>query len=259
MRKKKLGLALGSGGARGIAHIGFLDVLDKNNIPISFIAGSSMGAVVGAIYSMGHTPAQMEERAKVLKMKDVLDLEFFFFKKMGFIKGNKRETLLNEYLENKNFSDCKIPFCCTAVDIMTGEKVLLNEGLLCRAVMASSAIPSVFAPVEIEGRKMVDGGLLTRLPIDAVKEMGADTVIAVDVLGDRLTDIEPGNIISTLIRTINIMDWELTKFNLHKADLVVTVEQPEVDQFRVKNLEKSLEAGKAAAEKALPYIRELLR
>lgn len=258
MSIKKLGLALGSGGARGIAHIGFLQVLEENNIPISFISGSSMGAVVGGVYSLGYSTKEMEERTKTLKMKDLLDIELFFFKKMGIIKGNKREHILNEFLTDKDFSDCKIPFSCTAVDIMTGDRIILSSGALCSAVMASSAIPSVFNPVEIDGRKLVDGGLLTRLPIDAVREMGAETVIAVDVLGDRLTDIPPKNIISTLLRTINIMDWEITKCNPHNADLVITVEQPEVDQFSVKNLDKSIEAGRTAAIKALPYIKNLM-
>lgn len=258
MSKKTLGLALGSGGARGIAHIGFLKVLTDNNIPISFISGSSMGAVVGSIYSLGVTPEVMEERTKTLKFMDIFDLEVFFFKKMGFIKGAKRENVLNEFLDNKSFTDCKIPFSCTAVDIMTGEKLVLNSGMLCKAVMASSAIPSVFAPVEIEGRKLVDGGLLTRLPIEPVRNMGSDIVVAVDVLGDALTTLPPKNLFSTLVRTINIMDLQLTKCMLDKADLVVTIEQPDVDQFVVKNLDKSIAAGIEAGEKALTTIKKLL-
>ncbi len=240
-----------------MAHIGFLKVLDSEGIPVSFISGSSMGAVIGSIYSLGYSPDEMKERTKTLKMKDLLDIEFFFFKKMGFIKGNKRENLLNEFLENRYFYECKIPFSCTAVDIMTGERIIIDGGPLCTAVMASSAIPSVFAPVEMDGRKLIDGGVLTRIPIDAVRNLGADVVVAVDVLGDRLTDMAPKNIISTLVRTIGIMDWEITKQSLNKADLVVTVEQPEVDQFAVKNIDKSIEAGAEAAIKALPYIREI--
>lgn len=258
MSKKKLGLALGAGGIRGIAHIGFLKVLNDNNIPISFIAGSSMGSVIGSIYSIGITPEEMEERSKTLKMKEILDIEFFFFKKMGFIKGNKTENVLNEFLTDKSFSDCKIPFCCTAVDIIKGEKATLKSGSLCRAVMASSAIPSVYAPVEIDGRKFIDGGVLARLPIDEVKELGADIVIAVDVLGDNITHLAPKNIISSLVRTISIMDWEITKQSLNKADLLITVDQPDVEQFVVKNLDKSIEAGMQAAQKALPEIKKLL-
>ena len=258
MSKKKLGLALGAGGTRGIAHIGFLQVLNDNGISISCISGSSMGAVVGGIYSLGYSPEVLAERSKTLKLKELLEFDFFFFKKMGIIKGTKTENVLNEYLIDKNFSDCIIPFSCTAVDLITGEKLVIKSGPLCKAVMASSAIPSVFEPVNIDGRTLVDGGLLTRLPIDAAKDLGADIVVAVDVLGDNITKIAPKNIFSTLIRTIDIMDLELTKYSLYKADLVVTIEQPEVDKFVVKNLDKSIEAGKQAALKALPYIKKLI-
>lgn len=258
MKRKKLGLALGSGGARGIAHIGFLKVLSENGIEIDCISGSSMGAVIGSIFCTGTSCEEMADKAKILRLRDLIDIEFLFFKKMGFFKGLKRETMIKEFLFDKDFSDCVIPFCCVAVDIMTGEKIVLNEGSLCSAVMASSAIPAVFAPVEIDGRKLVDGGLLNRLPIDEARNMGADIVIAVDVLGDTLTAMPPKNIFSTLIRTINIMDWEITKHSLEKADLVVTIEQPEVDQFVTKNLDKSIEAGEMAANKALPLIKKLL-
>jgi NTE family protein len=258
MKRKKLGLALSSGGARGIAHIGFLKVLTDNGVPIDCISGSSMGAVVGSIYCAGTACEVMADRAKILKLRDLLDIELFFFKKMGFIKGNKRENLIKEFLGEKEFPDCIIPFNCTAVDIMTGERLILDSGSLCKAVMASSAIPSIFAPVEIDGRKLVDGGVLTRLPIEAVRNLGADVVVAVDVLGDTITSMQPKSVFSTLIRTINIMDWEITKYSMHRADLVVTVEQPEVDQFMAKNLDKSIEAGERAAQNALPTIKKLL-
>jgi NTE family protein len=258
MSVKKLGLALGSGGARGMAHIGFLQAIEDAGITVSFISGSSMGAVIGAIYSLGYNLTEMAERAKMLKTKDLLDIEFFFFKKMGFIKGLKRESLLKEYLEDNTFEDCRIPFSCTAVDIMTGEKLILNRGSLCRAVMASSGIPSVFEPIEIEGRKLVDGGILTRLPIEAVKKMGADVVVAVDVIGDRLTDVCPKNIISTLVRTVSIMNLEITKMTYGKADLVVNVDQKDVDEYALKNLDKSIEAGLKAGKGAVPFIKELM-
>lgn len=257
MKAKKLGLALGSGGVRGLAHIGFLKELCDNGIAVDYIGGSSMGAVVGSIFCTGISCEEMIERVKKLRMRDLIDLELRFFRK-GITKGLKREKLIKEYLKDKNFSDCIIPFCCTAVDIITGEKIILNSGSLCDAVMASSAIPSIFPPVEIGGRKLVDGGLLARLPIDAVKDMGADVVIAVDVLGDAITDMEPKNVFSTLIRTINIMDWEISKHTLYKADMVVTVQQPEVDQFIFKNTEKSIEEGMMYAKKALPTIKKLL-
>lgn len=258
MKIKKLGLALGAGGARGFAHIGFLKVLEENNIPVSFVSGTSLGAAIGAIYCAGNKPEQMIERAKVLKFRDILDIEVFFFKKSGFIKGLKAENILKNYLGGKSFSDCVIPFSCLTVDIMTGKEVILSEGSLLKSVMASCAIPSVFAPVEIDGKKYVDGGVLNRLPIDAVRKMGAEIVVAVDVLGDTITEIVPKNIISTLVRIINIMDWQITKGSLSKADYVAMVDQKDVDQFVVKNLDKSIEAGRVAAEKALPDIKKLM-
>lgn len=258
MRKKTLGLALGAGGARGIAHISFLKVLVEYGIEPSCISGSSMGAIVASMFALGLTCEEMEKKALSLKMRDIIDIDPLFFRKMGFIKGMKRESILKSFLGDKTFADCKIPFCCTAVDIMTGDRVILKEGPLLPAVLASSSIPSVFEPVEIEGRYLVDGGVLMRIPIEPLKEFKPDVIVGVDVLGDSLTGILPKNIFYTLIRTINIMDYEITKCYSGQADLLVTIDQPEVDQFMVKNLDKSLEAGKAAAERALPKIKKLL-
>lgn len=258
MKQKTLGLALGAGGARGIAHISFLKVLVENGIEVGCISGSSMGAVIGSMYAAGLSCDEMEKKALSIKARDIIDIDLLFFRKNNFIKGVKRESILKSYLGGKTFSDCKIPFCCTAVDIMTGDKIILKDGPLLPAVLASSSIPSVFAPIEIDGRYLVDGGVLMRLPIEPLKQFNPDIIVAVDVLGDSLTGILPKNIFYTLIRTINIMDCEITRFYSNQADLLINIDQPEVDQFMVKNLDKSLDAGRAAAERALPKIKRLL-
>jgi len=176
----KIGLVLGSGGARGYAHLGVLKVLYEADIHIDLIVGTSFGAIVGAGYAAGRNIYELEKIAletgwmKLLKMIDVAPPK-------GIFAGNKLERFFSVLTRQKHFSELKVPLTVVTTDIETGEEVLINKGPVSKAILASSAFPGIFAPVEIDNRWLVDGVLVNPLPIQTAFDMGADIVIAVDV------------------------------------------------------------------------------
>ena len=184
---KKIGLALGSGAARGLAHIGVLEVLTKEGIPIDMIVGTSAGAGVGALYARGLDIDWVKKETLALatnwtKIAPLIDPSL---PKTGLIKGKKIKDLLAYYIGgNIKFSDLKIPFACIATDIDTGEEVVIERGSVPEALRASISVPTIFTVVKWEGRYLVDGGLVNPVPVSVVKRMGADFVIAVNVAPD---------------------------------------------------------------------------
>ncbi len=176
----KIGLVLGSGGARGYAHLGALKVLYEADIHIDLVVGTSFGAIVGAGYAAGRNIHELEKIAletgwmKLLKMIDVAPPK-------GIFAGNKLERFFSVLTQQKDFSELKIPLTVVTTDIETGEEVLINKGSVSKAILASSAFPGIFAPVEIDNQWLVDGVLVNPLPIQTAFDMGADIVIAVDV------------------------------------------------------------------------------
>ena len=176
----KIGLVLGSGGARGYAHLGVLKALYEADIDIDLVVGTSFGAIVGAGYTAGRNIYELEKIAleigwiKLLKMIDVAPPK-------GIFAGNKLERFFSVLTRKKHFSELRVPLTVVTTDIETGEEVLINKGSVSKAILASSAFPGIFAPVEIDNRWLVDGVLVNPLPIQTAFDMGADIVIAVDV------------------------------------------------------------------------------
>ena len=181
-KHKELGFALGSGGARGVAHIGFLQAMEEEGIVPDYISGCSMGSVVGMAYSAGMSPKEMRDAAFSLKMIDLIDLTN---KPGGLSDTRKIRKLLTKYVGEIEFKDLKIPFRCIAVDLHSQEIVEMSEGDVIGAVIASSSIPGVFKPTERDGMRLIDGGVLERVPVRAVRRMGAKQIVAVDVLGQK--------------------------------------------------------------------------
>ncbi|MFH1682440.1 MAG: patatin-like phospholipase family protein [Candidatus Woesearchaeota archaeon] len=185
--RPKIGLALGGGSARGLCHIGVLKVLHKNKIYPDYIAGTSMGSIIGALYAAGHTPEQIEELFKTTDWKNSID---FTIPGQGIIEGYFIESEIKKVIGNKKFSELQIPFRAVSVNLDTKKKVVFSKGNVARAVHASSAIPGIFAPVIIGKHRYVDGVLADPTPYDVVKEMGADIIIAVDLF-QRYTTAKP--------------------------------------------------------------------
>lgn len=260
---KTLGLALGSGGARGVAHIGFLQALEEENIRPSYIAGCSMGALVGGLYASGMSALQMKELALSLKSRDLLDLSLGIITRMSLLRTKKAQELFLQHLGDKRIEDFKIPFKCVATDVYTGELQIFSEGEAAKVILASCSIPTVFRPVEYEGKLLVDGGVLCRLPSKIVKDMGADVVIAVDVLKNTSEQIDKlNNIFDLILRIYDIMDSHQTallqKVEKEAADIIIKPEMKGLSQYAIKGLDKAYAEGYEAGKEYLPQIKALL-
>lgn len=251
--KCKVGLALGAGGAKGLAHLGVLDVLEKANIPIHFIAGSSIGAVIGSFYAAGTRLDLLIKLAQELKNNYLID---FCISKMGLIKGKKAEAIIRLMTHNKNFKDLNIPLAVVATDLITGERVVFREGNVAQAVRASIAVPGVFQPV-IKGDKiLVDGAVIDHLPAQIVREMGADLVIAVDLqYYNSVVEARINNIFDVIMQSIEIIERNNREKYLPYTDIVI---KPKVSNYPWTDFEAAEEiiiAGKVACEEVLDEIK----
>ena len=260
--QKTLGLALGSGGARGIAHIGFLQALEEADIRPDYVSGCSMGSIVGACYCAGVPLATLKEVALSLKLSKIATLNINPIRSNGLLRFDKARKILEEYLGGMTFQDLKIPFSCIAVDLKEGKVIELKEGNVIDAILASSTIPGAFTPSVIEGRTLVDGGILERVPTKEVRDMGADVIVAVDVLGDLMQKEAAPNLVETLLRCIDIMDTRLTqrkkRSRARYIDLWLEPELGAMDQYQVKNLDFACEKGYELGLKYRDEIKALL-
>jgi len=181
-RGLKIGLALGSGSARGLAHVGVIMALEAYNIPIDIISGTSIGSVIGSLYASGATVRQLEEVALSIKKSKTLFMIDPVFPHSGLISGDRIEKMLNQFaIKDKTFDDLKIPFAAVATDVESGAEVILNQGKVIDAVRASISIPGIFTPVKYQDYYLVDGGVVDPVPVDVAKMMGADIIIAVSL------------------------------------------------------------------------------
>lgn len=261
---KKLGLALGAGGSRGVAHIGVLRALEEEGIEPSFIAGCSMGSVVGACYSKGMTCDKMLEAVLKLKTSKLIDPTALPISKLGLFKGNKMYDLLLSNIGEVTFEDLEIPFCCVASDMLSGRVVTLSEGNVTKAVRASSSMPAIFRPVRLDGKLLIDGGVLCRVPTQQAWEMGADAVLAVDVLGntgDSVKNVK--NILSMVFRVYDMMDYNANEMKKQvtkrKNELWITPDMQGMSQYLAKDMEKAYEQGYAATKEKIKVIKKMLK
>lgn len=253
--KKTVGLALGGGSARGFAHIGVLKVLEEACIPLDLIVGTSMGAVVGAFYCSGMSMRMMERLAQHIQRNHWMD---WTFPRLGLATGDKMEQLVSFLIRNKTFAELSKPFAVVATDLGRGEKVVIREGPVGRAVRASASIPGVFCPVEYLGRTLVDGAVVERVPVSTARELGADVVIAVDV-GIYLDGNKVHHILDVIAQSLDIMQRDLCRFSTDQADLVIYPQMREIQPGQFHKAAEAMLAGEDAARAMLPQILELLR
>lgn len=258
IKQPKIGLALGSGGARGLAHIGVIKVLEENNIPIDFIAGSSIGAMVGGFYASGLNIKELEEIALGTDWRRIFStlLEPSF--KKGLIGGEKLKTFIEQHVDRKNFEFCKIPFAAVATDLKTGEIVVLDEGEMAPAIRASISIPLIFKPVEINGRTLADGGLSAPVPAEVARNMGADIVIAVN-LDKHYYDKQwnPGWY-DVANDSLSILRHHLALLNTVNADIVVEVNTGKTFWYKFVNGRDKILAGEKATKEMLPKLQKMI-
>lgn len=259
-KTKTVGLALGGGGAKGLVHIGIIKALESAGISIDYIAGTSMGALVGGVYAATKDIATLENMVSEIKRDDVFPLLELLKKKDGsFFRGETLTERLRKSLGNIEIQNCLIPFAAVATDEGRGEEVIIKKGNLVDAIRASIALPIIFAPVEFEGKMLVDGGLSNPVPANVVKEMGADYVIAVDVSSRQLIPDssvkEIKDFYSILDRTISVIEYQLAKKNLLKnADIVL---RPPIFGFDWLNFSKASEIIKVGEEEIRLSLRKI--
>lgn len=260
---KTLGLALGSGGARGVAHAGFLLALEEAKIVPDYIAGCSMGAVIGACYAKGMTATEIKEAILGIKMRDIVDVSVSPISKMSILRSKKMRDLLVEYLGDINLEDMKIPFRCVATDLMSGKLHIFKKGSAVKAVQASSTIPTIFRPVKSGSGLYIDGGCLCRVPVKAVKDMGADIVVAIDALKNASEPIdEVHNIVTMALRVFDIMDAHQTNMRreLEKGlcDLWLEPDMKGMSQYVIKHLDRAFDEGYELGKKNIGTIEKLI-
>lgn len=252
--RPRIGLALGGGFARGIAHIGVLRIFEENNIPVDLLAGTSVGALVGSAYASGVPLEELEHQGMLTHFRD---FGRWTISRMGMATNERLETYLHRFTSARTFEELKIPFAIVATDLISGQTVYFTTGELARPLRASCAFPGLFLPIEYEGRILVDGFLTEAVPTEALRRMGADVVIAIH-LDPGQPDQKPKNTIEVIGRSFSIIQDQTPQRWLRYADIIL---RPEVKDIHWDDFQKTPElvaAGVAAAQTALPEIKAAL-
>jgi len=277
--RAKIGYALGGGGARGLSHIGVMKVLEEHGIYPDVIAGTSIGALVGALYASGLRAGDIE-RALRLDLRRLAMLADVRLSLSGLVQGKRVTSALKAFLGDLDFADLKIPFACVATDIVKGQQIVMRTGPVITAVRASISVPGLFTPVKVRGRYLVDGGLVNMVPVSTCRDMGAEYVVGVNVIPDPAGRIhepedevddeeeeESGrrsrsrrskqprpsapNVVKVLIQSLYIPGHRIAMENLEDADLAISPEVGNIGFFQFDKEVELIEAGERAARKAL--------
>jgi NTE family protein len=259
-KELKLGIALGSGNFLGFSHIGVLKILEENNLKPEYIAGSSIGAIIGACYALNPNPKELEKEMYLLRRLDFLKMIALSNLKISLISPKKIKIYLAKLIGNKLFSDTKIPLSIIAADLISGKEIVFTKGKIIDAVMASISIPGIFPPIKMKDKLLVDGGLLNPTPSNVVKKMGADVVIGVDLTMNRIK-LEKTNIFNILIRSFDILRIQSAKFILPEDDKEFITIRPDTNKlqsFKVYETEKFVKEGEKAAKKKLKIIKKAM-
>lgn len=216
----KVGLALGGGGAKGVAHIGVLKALEEANVQIDYLAGTSVGAMVASLYAFNVDVNTISDLARRLTISDITT---FKLNKTGFFTTDLLRKLLIDHVGDVNIEEASIPLAIVATDINTGEAVIFRQGSLADAVCASASIPGIYIPITLNGRTLVDGGLVQNVPVQPVKDMGAGVVIASHLSSvDRYE--EPKNVLDVMRNAFEIAVSQHTKGEVEMADLLIAMD-----------------------------------
>ena len=286
-QRKKVGVVLSGGGAKGVAHIGVLQVLEKAGIPVDVIVGTSMGSIVGGLYAIGYSADQLDSLVRVQDWmfllsdkvnrydlpfgekeqdgKYLLSLPFDRGKKRpsGFISGQNVYNLFSDltvgYHDSLDFLQLPIPFACVAADLFQREEIVMTSGNLVQAMRASMAIPGVFTPVRTGNRVLVDGGILNNFPTDVARRLGAEIVIGVDVQADLMKEDKLASVSGVIPQIINLLCMNKHEENVQLADLVI---RPDVKgysaaSFSARSIDSLLARGKVAALQQWPAIMQV--
>jgi NTE family protein len=252
----KIGVALGGGFARGLAHIGVLRVLAEEGIPIDYVAGTSVGSIIGASYCSGISPREMQEIAGIVRFKDFAR---WSLNKLGFCTNERMSNFLCKIVKCKSFEELKTPLAVVATDFVTGEAVVFRTGPIVDAVRASCAYPGMFTPVKVNGRLLVDGMLSHAVPTTPLREMGADRVLGVYLSAHWVNLSGPRHVFDIIGQCFSIAQAKMSGIWKKDADLVI---EPNVDGFTYDGFERAKDlivAGENSIREILPTIKEWMK
>lgn len=245
-----LGIALGGGAVLGAAHIGVLKALKENGIKANYITGTSIGAFVSIFYAFGF---DWEEIESIVNNLNWFEISAMTLSKFGLLSNEKMGNLISKYIGEKNLEDSDIPIAIVTTDITTGEKVILNKGNIAKAVMASTCLPGIFVPVEINGKLLVDGGIVENVPLEPLKQLGADLAIGVD-LNSEYKHKRPENIIEVMLNAFDFTLLATTRMQTEKADLLIKPDLTGFNMVDTKQLAELTKKGYIDASKILKNL-----
>ncbi|KUO52416.1 MAG: hypothetical protein APF76_05115 [Desulfitibacter sp. BRH_c19] len=258
MQRPTVGLALGAGAAKGMAHLGVLMVLEEEKIPVHVIAGTSIGSVFGALYADNADLNLVAKMACTMRHQQFVDI---VLPKMGLIKGEKIEELFKVITKNKNFNELAKPFFAIAADIETGEEVVINTGKVADALRASVSIPGIFKPKRIANRLLVDGAVKNHVPINILRLQGADYIIAVDVrFGGRIGGKHNvQTIFDVILMSLEITHFEHVQRLCHECNALIQPDLSHISPTRFDRAEECIELGIGEARRIIPAIKKDLQ
>jgi len=247
----RIGLALGGGAAKGFAHIGAIKMLEANGIRVDVIAGTSAGSVVGALYASGLDPFEIQRRAMALDASSIRDVRLF---SGGLVQGQALQDYVNREVGQIPLERMKRPFAAVATRLDTGDRVVFVRGNTGQAVRASSSVPGVFEPTRIGERSYVDGGVVSPVPVDAARQLGADVVIAIDI-SSKADGTTPTGMAGIVNQSITIMGQTLGRQELARADVVVRPRVNDIGPAGFDQRNAAILEGERATLAAMPQIR----
>lgn len=252
---RKIGLALGGGGARGFALIGAIRAFEEENIKFDYISGTSIGSIVGAMVSFGLTSAQMQEIATKIRVKDIRT------SKIPFMPSSTEalENILISTVGDINIEDLKTPFCAVAVDMFSGNEVDITSGRLCKALAGSCAVPTVFSAVEFEDKVLFDGGLQNTIPADVLRKLGCDAVVSIDINSTRGNGTNSKKYIDLLMASIGVMMKSNAIKGYLNSDIMIKPDLQRFSASKTDGMLEMIEEGYKATKAMMPQIKELFR
>ena len=257
MTRKKIGIALSGGAARGFAHLGVLKVLREHNIPVDFVAGTSAGSIVGAAFAAGLSVEEITEMGRKMTW---FRMTGFSYSTKGFLSNASMGAFLRKNFPHDKFENLPIPFAAVTCDLQTGEAVILEgSGDLIDAVRASCAIPGIFTPIEIDGKRLFDGGVVANVPTKAVKKLGAEIVIAVDVLASGATYWgTPSTFLGIFFQSTMMLLRAASKSHHYRADVVIIPKIAHLRPDEIGKMDEFIKAGEEATLEKIELIKELI-
>lgn len=289
LRPLKIGLILGGGGARGLAHVGVIEELERANIPIHLISGSSIGALIGGIYAQHPDAAKLHDKvyrfingskfkdlgvnnfrqkekkdpddilsqmAQRVKRRIVINLATH---RIALLKFERLQLAVENLLEDKNIEECQIPFVCSAADLISGEEVIFNKGSIRNAVGGSSAIPGFIPPVKYNGKLLIDGSVVNNFPIKVLEQMGASLTIVVNVSLQFEENSSLNNVVDIVMRAGQITGKKLNDLLRDQADIVISPDTGSIHWSEFNRIEEIIEKGKIAAREKIPEIKKMIK